>query len=90
MRLYDLITIYEAVIKKHEMFEVFKKFALILLVDGNGGFLLGEVAIIISEHRQQIYLFSDPYTTAKEWVEDNLPEGDGEIIYSNRANVRYE
>jgi hypothetical protein len=90
MRLYDLITIYEDVIKKHDMFAEFNRYNLILLVDGKGGFLLGEVAIIISEYHEQIYLFADPYTTAEEWMEDNLPEGDGEIIYSNRADVRYE
>lgn len=89
MRLYDLITIYEDVIKKHDMFAEFNRYDLILIVDGDGGSLQNEVAIIISEYREQIYLFADPYTTAKEWMEDNLPEGDGEIIYSNEANKTF-
>ena len=37
MRLYDLITIYEDVIKKHDMFAEFNRYNLILLVDGEGG-----------------------------------------------------
>lgn len=83
MRLHDLITIYEDVIKKHDMFEVFKKYTLQIIVDVNSKtFDDDDLVIIVDFWGERVFLLSGLHQSIQEWLEDNLPEKDDYgIIY---------
>ena len=82
MRLYDLINIYEDVIKKHEMFEVFKKYTLQIIVDVDSKTFDDDLVIVVDYWGERVFLLSGLHQSIQEWLDDNLPEKDDyDIIY---------